>query len=75
MVVSIEISVFEALCTRSPRFAEIWTASLAPTFLVGYGLPCGGRQLRKCVARRSSLRRGSLRPVLSPEGPAASFRA
>jgi hypothetical protein len=32
------ISVFEAPCMHSPRFSEIWTASLALTFLVEYRL-------------------------------------
>jgi hypothetical protein len=47
------------------RFAEIWIASLAPTFLVGYQIASRRRTASQVLgARRSPLRRGS--PAAGP---------
>ena len=58
--------------THSARFAEIWIASLAPTFLVGYQFASRRRTASQVLgARRSPLRRGSPAAGPSPRGPAA----
>ena len=58
--------------THLARFAEIWIASLAPTFLVGYQLASRRRTASQVLgARRSPLRRRSPAAGPSPRGPAA----
>jgi hypothetical protein len=62
---------------HSRRFAEIWTASLVPTFLVVYQFASRRQQLRKCLAHGAPspspwFARGRFFPS---RGPAAPFRA
>jgi len=53
--------------THLARFAEIWIASLAPTFLVGYQLASRRRTASQVLgARRSPFAVVRLRPVLPP---------
>src|SRR5215813_976723 len=54
------------------RFAEIWVASLAPTFLVGYQFASRRRTASQVLgARRSPFAAVRPRPVLPSRGPAA----
>ena len=53
--------------THSARFAEIWIASLAPTFLVGYQIASRRRTASQVLgARRSPFAVVRPRPVLPP---------
>src|SRR5947207_3551003 len=71
--------------THSARFAEIWIASLAPTFLVGYQFASRRRIASQvlgarrslpspCFARGRSFPPGTGRPSSGPSGGAGSDR-
>ena len=65
-------NVVDPLAWHSARFAEVWIASLVPTFLVGYQF-ASRRQTASQVlgARRSPFAVVRPRPVLPSRGPAA----